>query len=82
MVLPKGLCLALSWALAILDDRTRAIRIFFARLAPEILDRIAYDCGLTEQADKLAAIAAFCLSHGVTETDLRVRYPEIVSFAR
>ena len=60
----------------------RKVRIFLARLAPGILDRIAYDCGLTEQADRLAAIAEFCLSHGITETDLRVRYPEIVPFAR
>jgi hypothetical protein len=89
MSLPEGLCLAFrDPALTFLrnqlpqDDRTRAMRLFLARLAPGILDRIAYDCGLTEQADKLAAIAEFCLSHGITETDLRVRYPETVPFVR
>jgi hypothetical protein len=89
MSVPQGLCLAVrDPALTFLknqlpqDDRTRAMRIFLARLAPGLLDRIAYDCGLTEQDEKLAAIAAFCLSHGMTETDLRVRYPEIVPFAR
>ena len=89
MSVPEGLCLALrDPVLTFLKnrlpqgDRTRAMQIFLARLAPGILDRIAYDCGLTERADKLAAMTAFCLSHSVTETDLRVRYPEIVPFAR
>lgn len=58
------------------------MKVFLARLEPAMLDQIANDCGLTEHADKLTAIVALCLSHDLTETDLRVRYPETASFAR
>jgi hypothetical protein len=48
-----------------------------ARLAPGILDRIASDCDLTGETDKLTAIVAFCVSHSITLLDLKVRYPEL-----
>ncbi len=63
-------------------ETTIALQRSLARLAPGILDRIASDCGLTEHIDKLTAIVAFCLSHGITALDLKVHYPEIGSRAR
>jgi len=55
------------------------LRLFIARLAPAMLDRIVSDCGLTEEADKLAAVVSFCSSHRMTVMDLCVRYPELAS---
>ena len=55
------------------------MRLFMARLSPAMLDRIASDCGLLEEADKVAAVVSFCLSHRVTVMDLCVRYPELAS---
>jgi len=60
--------------------REETMRLFLALIAPGTLDRIAHDCGLTEDtADKLAAVVSFCLAHRITIMDLCVRYPELAS---